>query len=358
MKRPALPGFDRLPTPAALAGMACAPLVALVGAALWLYFQFPLPWLVGSLCAVALVRVSGGRLLPLPGARQAGQWIIGTKMGLYFTSAVAAQVAAHALLIVGMALLSVGVGMLAAWVMVRLRLADAPTAFFASMPGGASEMANLSDQWQASVDLVAAAHAARVMLVVLVVPMALTFGGFHEGHGAGLATHPVDLPWLPPMALLGLTGMYLFRRLHLANGWLLGPLLLVGVCEVGHWMPLSGLPDGLSVGGQVLIGVSLGCRFRPGFLRRAPAFLGGCMLISAGFLGLTAGMAGLAARLSGLSFPNLVLSFSPGGIAEMSLTASHLGLGVALVVAAHVIRVAVLTLLAPHAFRLFQRFCP
>lgn len=172
MKRPALPGFDRLPPLAELAGMACAPLVALAGAALWLYFQFPLPWLVGSLCAVALARVSGGRLLPLPGSRQAGQWIIGTKMGLYFTSAVAAQVASHALLIVGMALLSVGVGMLAAWLMVRLRLADAPTAFFASMPGGASEMANLSDQWQASVDLVVAAHVIRVAVLTLLAPHA------------------------------------------------------------------------------------------------------------------------------------------------------------------------------------------
>lgn len=49
------------------------------------------------------------------------------------------------------------------------------------------------------------------------------------------------------------------------------------------------------------------------------------------------------------------LSFAPGGISEMSITASRLDLGVPLVVASHVVRPSILTLLAPYSFRLFSR---
>lgn len=328
--------------------------VATVGGLLWRFCNLPLPWLVGSLYAIALARIAGLPLIPPPGARQGGQWIIGISMGLYFTSAVIAEVISHAPLIIGMAVLSLMMGMAGATALFRWRQADLSTAFFSSMPGGASEMANLSDIWSASVDLVAAAHATRVMLVVLIVPLALTLSGNHVENESLMASRPVVWHHFPLMLASSLCGIGLFKLLRLPNAWVLGTLSAIAILAV-NGLPLSGLPEWLTAGGQMLIGVSLGCRFGPGFLRKAPALLASILVISLLFLMATASLAFLLAGPTHLAFPSLVLSFAPGGIAEMSLTASHLNLAVPLVVAAHVVRTAMLTLLAPLGFRVFRR---
>ena len=328
-------------------------LVAITGAQLWRWCHLPLPWLVGSLYAVALARVAGLLLLAPPGARQLGQWVVGINMGLYFTSAVASEVASHAFLIFGMAFASLLAGFVGAAALVRWRLADGPTAFFASMPGGASEMASLSDQWMGSADRVAAAHAIRVMLVVLIVPLALTMTDTHGTDLAPVVAREILWQRLVLMAAANLAGVGAFTLLRLPNAWLLGTLFAGASLGIGG-APLSGLPDWLGATGQLLIGVSLGCRFGPSFLHKAPAFLAGIAILSLGFLASTAMLALLLTHLTHLTFPNLLLSFAPGGIAEMSLTATHLHLAVPLVVAAHVVRLAILTLLAPAAFRIFS----
>lgn len=335
-------------------GMLAAIGVALAGAELWKALNFPLPWLVGSLYAVALARINGLQLISPPGARQAGQWVIGINMGLYFSATVVAELVSHAPLILGMALFSLLLGGLGAALLMRFRLADAPTAFFAAMPGGASEMANLSDMWNASVDRVAAAHVTRVMLVVLVVPLGLALAGSHGAALGELMPHPVAWQHFPAMIAVSLLGIALFLKLRIPNAWVLGNLAAIAILGIAGY-PLSGMPGWLSACGQVLIGTSLGCRFGPGFLRQAPAFLAGVTVQSLLLLAATVAAAFLVSPLAHLGFPNLILSFAPGGIAEMSLTASHLNLGVPLVVASHVVRLAILTILAPVSFRIFSR---
>jgi len=337
-----------------VAAMAGSVIAAMLGAVLWRVCGLPLPWLVGSLYAVAFARIAGVPLLPPPAAKQGGQWVIGTNMGLYFTSTVAAELLVHAPLIVGMAIASVLMGMLGAAALLRLRLADAATAFFAAMPGGASEMASLSDLWQASVDRVAAAHATRVMLVVLVVPLAVTV----VGADAAPAVVRGDVDWLrlALVAAASLAGVALFRLVGIPNAWVLGTLAVVAGMGIGG-MRLSALPAWLAAAGQMLIGISLGCRFGPGFVRRSPAFLSGILGVSVGFLLATAVGAAALASMADLTFPNLLLSFAPGGIAEMSITASRLNLDVPLVVASHIVRMTLLTMLAPGIFRLFARLC-
>lgn len=328
--------------------------VACAGAQLWRICHLPLPWLVGSLYAVAFARIFGLPLLAPPGSRQGGQWVIGASIGLYFSSAVVAELLTHAALILVMALSSLLMGALAAAVMVRLRLADPPTAFFASMPGGAAEMSNLADLWHAAVDRVAAAHAIRVMLVVLVVPLAITLSGSHGTELAKVSAHEVVWSRFPLMAAASLAGVALFTVLRLPNAWVLGTLCAIATLGI-EGVPLSALPGWLSATGQLLIGVSLGNRFAPGFLRKAPAFLGGIVVMTIGFLLGVGLLALLISSITRLELASLVLSFSPGGIAEMSITASNLNLGVPLVVASHVARLVVLMLLAPAAYRIFAR---
>ncbi|EOQ81038.1 hypothetical protein K652_07336 [Pseudomonas aeruginosa VRFPA02] len=146
------------------------PLVGALGGWLASLVGWPLPWMIGSLLAVMLVRcLADLPLAEVPGARKCGQWIVGIGIGLHFTPAVIEQVLAHSVIIVFGAVATTLSSVLAIAFM-RRSGEDRATAFFASMPGGASEMVNLGQRHGAVLSRVAAAQSLRLLLVVLLVP--------------------------------------------------------------------------------------------------------------------------------------------------------------------------------------------
>lgn len=318
------------------------------------YLHLPLPWMIGPLFAVAAASVAGLPLQALPGSRQAGQWAIGTALGLYFSPPVVAQLGANLPVVVAAAVGSFLLGMFCALVMRRFGRVNTATAFFAALPGGASEMTNLAERWGGAVDRIATAHAVRVMLVVSIVPFALTFAGAHGSDAYAPLVNEVHWERFPFLILAGLAGTALFTFLNVPNSWILGPLLSVGLITAFNFS-LSALPGWVVSGGQLLIGCSLGTRFSPEFFKAAPHF----MLVAAGLalLGLLLAflLAVLLYTLSGQQLGTLALATAPGGVAEMCITAKVLQLGVPLITACHVLRVVVLTVGAPWAYSLFLR---
>jgi membrane AbrB-like protein len=136
-------------------------------------------------------------------------------------------------------------------------------------------------------------------------------------------------------------------RWRLPNPFVLGALAVTAALSVAG-VELSALPRWATNAGQLFIGVALGTRFTPEFARAAPRWLVGVASGSLAMMGLSAGFAwGLSAAV-GLHPATLLLATSPGGIAEMCITAKVLELGVPVVTAFHVVRyVAVLLLTAP-----------
>jgi uncharacterized protein len=111
---------------------------------------------------------------------------------------------------------------------------------------------------------------------------------------------------------------------------------------------LSAMPTALSNAAQLLIGVSLGVRFQREFLQAAPRWLFDVVMGTVGMVLLCAGFAFLLGWATKLHPATLVLGTSPGGIAEMAITAKVLQLGVPVVTAFQVCRlVAVLVLVEP-----------
>lgn len=66
--------------------------VCAVGGAAFQFLKAPLPWMIGPLLGMAMLKLSGLRLSAPRGGRQLGQLVIGTALGLYFTPQVAHQV--------------------------------------------------------------------------------------------------------------------------------------------------------------------------------------------------------------------------------------------------------------------------
>lgn len=344
------------PSPTACWRMLATVLLAALAGELAQQAHLPLPWMLGPLFSVACLRIAGLPLRSLPGGRQAGQWAIGTALGLYFTPLVLNQLYRHAAAILLMSAAALLLGLIAARLLQRWAGSDSRTAFFAGLPGGASEMVVLCERHGGRSDRVAAAHALRVMLVVSIIPFALHHGLFAEisGHEIFQALNR-DVNWLrlPWLLLASGLGVALLSRLRIANAWVLGPLATIGALTAAE-IPLSSLPVWMVNGGQLLLGIALGCRFAPGFFKAAPRFLAISTLATLLSLALCTGLTVALAWLSGLPAASLLLAASPGGMAEMSITARELALSVPLVTATHVLRVVLLTVLAPALFHLYR----
>lgn len=317
----------------------------------------PLPWIIGPLFASAGLRMAGVDLrCPVP-ARASGQWAIGTVLGLYFTPPVLAELAGRAPLIALAVAFALGLGWLCARMLQRLAGVDRATAFFAMALGGASEMAVQGERHGAVVQHVAAAQGLRLMFVVTVLPFGLQY--WAASPPAAIAG-PVSMAaqgGLGGFALLACAtcsaGWFLMRR-GTPNAWVLGPMLAAGLLAAAG-VPVGRVPEWMVRTGQLCIGLSLGTRFTPAFLYEGPRYMAAVASCTVAALGLAA-LFGLAlAQIGGIHPATAMLATSPGGIAEMALTARALHLDVPVVTAFHVCRMVVLVLAVGPAFRRMVR---
>jgi membrane AbrB-like protein len=331
-------------------------LLAYLAARLCVWLGTPVPWMIGPLLATSLASLAGGRVQSWVPFRNAGQWVIGAALGLYFTPEVGRLVAglwwAIALAIGWALVLGVGFG---AWLRHvhagRIAgLADAQvgsTMFFAGAIGAASEMTLISERYGARTDLVAAAHSLRLLLVTLSIPFALQAWGVH-GLDLGLSGVQTVRPLgLAALAVATLAGVAVMLRLERANPWFIGSLLVaIGLTLAGQeW---SAVPGWLTAAAQLVIGVSLGVRFTPAFLHTAPRWLVSVALATVFMMLVSAVFGWGMAQATGLHLATMLLGTAPGGIAEMAITAKVLQLGVPVVTAFQVCRlVAVLVLVEP-----------
>jgi membrane AbrB-like protein len=329
-----------------LLGALAATLGATVGA--------PLPWMIGPLVASAALGLAGLPLAASTRLRNAGQWAIGTALGLYFTPQVVGVVAAHwpSILAGVVWALALGAGFAA-----FLRRAnpgnaalDRPTLFFAGAIGSASEMAVLAERHGGRVDLVASAHSVRLLIVVVGIPFGFQAAGLHGLDPSLPGPQVVNGAGLVLLACLTAAGGLAMNVVRVPNPWVIGALL-VAFGLTANGIELSALPKWLTNAAQLCIGVALGTRFTPAFVRSAPRWLGSVAIGTLLLLLLSAAFALAVARLSGLHPATVLLATSPGGIAEMCITAKVLQLGVPVVTAFHVTRMAAVVLLAEPLFR-------
>lgn len=329
------------------------PLVGALGGWLASLANWPLPWMVGSLLAVIAVRCSGWLVTEVPRGRQTGQWLIASAIGLHFTSEVMQQVLQHFGVILAGALGTLLLSLIGIAILLRSGT-DRATAFFASMPGGASEMVNLAGRHAAHPAMVAAAHSLRLLLVVLIIPALFTWS---LPPVDAPPPAPVSWPWLAVLLPGGALLAVLWKRLGQPNPWMLGPLTVCAAASVIFDLHL-GLPDGVGQFGQWLIGCSLGCHFDRPFFRSAPRFLLRIVLFTLLAMLAAAGLAEALGWAATLNRTSLMLGMMPGGITELCLTAEALQLSVALVTALQVLRLFLVMFLAEPLFRLWQRSIP
>ena len=338
-------------------------LLAWAAAVLCVELRTPLPWMIGPLLVTAIISMLGAATESWTPLRNIGQWVIGCALGLYFTPQVVGLVASLWWAIVLGIVWALALGLLFGGWLYRVHHGPGPfhvaglsriTTYFSAPIGAASEMTLMGERHGAQTDLVASAHSLRVLLVTLIIPFGFQWAGLHGLDTSLPGARLVNGLGLALLALLTGLGCWGMLKLKRTNPWFIGALtasLLLTACGV----TLSALPQPMTNAAQLLIGVSLGVRFRRSFVHLAPRWLGSVALATVAMIALCAGFAWLLAQFTPLHWATLLLGTSPGGIAEMSITAKVLQLGVPVVTAFHVTRLAAVLLLAEPMYRWFYQ---
>jgi membrane AbrB-like protein len=326
--------------------------IGLAGALLFSWLRLPLPWMLGAMTATTVAALVGAPVTGPVRIRPVMFAVLGVMLGSTFMPDMLDRVAQWLGSLALLLLCVLAMAAIAYPYFRRVARFDPVTAFFCAMPGGMASMVAIGGAAGADERKVGLIHGSRVLLVVFAIPIWFQVTG--QLQGVDRSTIGVALASVEPGDLLVLTGAgalgwALAWKLKLPSAMMLGPLIVsaaVHLTGLTHSQP----PRELVNLAQLVIGVSVGCRFAGVPTRevlRALAIGAGLTVV---MLALTAVFAAVGHRLTGASLPAVILSFAPGGLPEMSLAALALGVDVAFVVTHHVARIILVVAIAPVLF--------
>ncbi|MGX9353911.1 AbrB family transcriptional regulator [Roseobacteraceae bacterium S113] len=327
--------------------------VALAGVGVWKALGLPLPWLMGPICACLIAALAGAPLGGIKPVNEGMRTILGVAVGATLTPAVLASLPGMWATLILVPVMVGAIGFIGVPYFQRLCGYDFPTAYYATMPGGLQDMILFGEEAGGNARTISLIHATRVLVIVVALPalLAMIWQADLSNPPGAPAT---DLPWsqLGVMAVCALLGWWIARAVGLFGASILGPLLLSAAVTLAgglHHRP----PAEAIWAAQFFIGMSIGSKYAgitmAEIRRDLLAGLGFCailIVLTLAFVEAVYGL-GLAPGMETL------LSFAPGGQAELVVLALIVGADAAFVVAHHVLRIFVVILGAPLAARLF-----
>lgn len=328
--------------------------LAAAGGLLFLWLTIPLPFMLGSMFCVMGAALAGLPVTAPQAIRPPMSVVIGAMLGTAFSPAVLQTLSAWVVPLAGLAVFVAVAAVLCVLLFRRIGGMDLRTAYFAGMPGGLVDMVALADHYGADVRKVALIHSLRILLIVFSVPLLVEWlSGSRIGAVAPDQVSIRDVGadfwlWFPPTCVLGGLAGWLFR---LPAKYIVGPMIVSAAVHLAGWTDYK-LPFEMVIVAQVVIGATIGARFVGAPRSLVMSVLPVTLVSAAILLALTWIFAQVLSGMTGISAITILLSYSPGGFAEMGMVAVALGIETAFVATHHVVRIALVGLGGAVVFRL------
>ena len=339
-----------------LRGLALALVLGAAGGWLFAEMRMPLPWMIGAMCVTTVAALAGAPLAMPSVLRSLMIAVVGTMLGSAFTPELMGGIVLWAPTLAVLLLYTVAIVAVVAPILARAPGFNAPSAFYAAMPGGFSEMVFLGERSGGDERRMSLIHSVRILVTVFTIPLWFRlFHGYTPGTRSGLGSFAqLGLFDGAILALCAVVGFFAGRRLRLPAAPLLGPMLISAAAHLSGLTSASPPAEAVNIA-QIVLGAGVGARF-VGFEVRK---VFGTLVLGAGVTALMLALAVSAAlgleRLTGIPFAGLILAFAPGGIAEMVLISLALGVDTAFVSVHHIARMLFMVACAPLLFRLVEK---
>ena len=327
--------------------------LAIAGTGVFWALSLPLPFLFGPMFACLGAALAGVKLKGMGEVSVAARTILGVAIGASITPALVAQLPQMAASVALMPLYIAVIALVGVPFFRKVYGFDPVTSWYAAMPGGLQDMVIFGQEAGGDVRALSLIHATRVLIIVTLAPLILTFG-FGQTLDNPIGAPIADLPWweLAVMVAAALVGWKGGERIGLFGASILGPMIVtaaLSLMDVIHFRP----PAEAILAAQFLIGIGIGV----GYVGVTFHELRRDVLAGTVFVLILAVLAAIFTEIVvhfGLADPvEGFLSYAPGGQAEMTVLAIVAGADLGFVIVHHVTRVLLVITGAPLAARWF-----
>ncbi|WP_117169412.1 AbrB family transcriptional regulator [Paraliobacillus sediminis] len=323
-------------------------LVGFVIGLLFMWIQVPLPWILGPLVGIFIVQlftqVEMQASLPL---RKVSFTIMGIQIGTTFTATTFTDILPYIIPYEFFTLLLIAISLVASYLLAKWLPIDPITSMLGSIPGGLSAIIALSDAVKGNTGLVTIFHTIRLLSVLLIVPFAATHY-FVPVNSTVLQSNVVENQGSIWTAILYVVIYFIalaFEK-RLPAGLVIIPMLLVGALQILP-IQLFILPNGFYIFAQLTLGIYLGCSISLKDIQKAGKFALFYFLLSVLLIVVAGSFGYLFSMYTEVDLATAMLSFAPGGLVEMALTAQSVGSDSSIVSSLQTIRLLTIVLLVP-----------
>lgn len=328
--------------------------IAAVGAAVFLFFGLPLPWLLGPIFACLIAAMIGVPMRGIPVVNNLMRTILGVAVGATFTWALLVTMAGMWTTLILVPLMVFLIGLVGVPYFQRVWGFDFATSYYGAMPGGLQDMLLFGEEAGGDVRALSLIHATRVMVIVVALPFILKgYWAVDFANPPGVPAASLPMTQLALMVVCGIAGWQIAKAVGLFGASILGPMILAAILALTGVLQFRPPAEAIWMA-QFFIGMTVGTKYAgvtgTELRRDVMAALGFCVILL-----VLSGVFVEAIHLFHLAPPlETLLAFAPGGQAEMTILALIAGADMAFVIAHHVLRIIVVILGAPIAARLFK----
>jgi len=203
---------------------------------------------------------------------------------------------------------------------------------------------------------IALAQALRILTVVMTIPIWYRLVNGAQTSVLTMVHGPTGNDWKDYAILIGcgVVGAAIARLLRLPAAFMMGPMIVSAIVHLAGFTN-SKPPGELVAAAQVVVGAGIGCRFVGAAIdklhKEMAASIGAALIM----ILIAVAFAKVSVAITGLNLDATVLSYAPGGFAEMSLIGLALGIEIAMVATHHLFRLFLILLTSPLVFRLWLR---
>ncbi len=320
---------------------------ALLGAGLFLAAGWPLPLLLGPMMGCLIAALGGLTLRDMGSFGTFMRSYLGVAIGSSVTPALLADLPTHGASLALVPLFVLVIGGIGYPFFRKVMGFDHATAFYSAMPGGLQDMLIFGEEAGGDVRAMSLVHATRVLVIVTAAPILMTvLYNADLTRPPGLSYRDLPVGEMVTMLIAGPVGWKLAERVGMFGASILGPLILTA------GLSLSGLvthrpPAELIWASQFFIGIAVGAKYSGITGRELRVDVGAGLAFSILLALVSLAVIEVVTLVSDAPFVDILLSFLPGGQAEMAMIAIVAGADVGFVVAHHLTRIFFVILVAP-----------
>ncbi len=333
-------------------------------------------WMIGSLVVAAILSYRKPPFLQTSGKGiskfwiYTGQCLLGIELGQKINLSVMSVFMENSLAILFMLIMSIIFSILSGYVLWKFSKTDMLTSFYGTAPGGLTAMPSIAEEVGANTTIVSIIQTIRVFLVILMVPMIVSYLLVTPHHStAGNGAYMMAAPEFQFTQLFGTFalvftawgGAFLGKKLKFPAPWTIGSMLGVALFQTAGSSMISHdivawWPHTFMVLAQILIASSIGAMFHKNMLIGLGKIVNLALVCTVGFILAMFGCSFIVSKLTEITFVTATLAFAPGGIAEMATTSVLLDGDSTFVVAVQVLRIIVVLLLLPPCFKIIEHY--